>query len=41
MTEFKKVFLDTTPIIYFLDDNPYYSDKVEKYWLISLIIKHK
>ncbi len=39
MTDFKKVFLDTTPIIYFLDDNPNYSDKVET--ILSLFIKQK
>ena len=39
MTYFKKVFLDTTPIIYFLDDNPNYSDKVEI--ILSYFIKHK
>ena len=30
MTEYKKVFLDTTPIIYFLDEDVNYGKKVEK-----------
>ena len=29
MTEYKKVFLDTTPIIYFLDEDINYAEKVE------------
>ena len=28
MTEYKKVFLDTTPLIYFLDSNEIYGEKV-------------
>lgn len=30
MTEYKKIFLDTAPIIYFLDADINYADKVEK-----------
>ena len=30
MTEYKKIFLDTTPIIYFLDVDVNYAEKVEK-----------
>ena len=30
MTEYKKVFLDTTPIIYFLDEDINYAEKVER-----------
>lgn len=30
MTEYKKIFLDTTPIIYFLDVDVNYAKKVEK-----------
>ena len=29
MTDYKKVFLDTAPLIYFLDDNEQYADTVE------------
>lgn len=29
MTEYKKIFLDTTPIIYFLDVDVNYAEKVE------------
>ncbi len=29
-TEYKKIFLDTTPIIYFLDEDINYAEKVEK-----------
>ena len=29
MTGYKKVFLDTAPLIYFLDDNEQYADRVE------------
>ena len=29
MTEYKKVFLDTTPLIYFLDADANYAEKVE------------
>ena len=30
MTEYKKIFLDTTPIIYFLDADINYAEKVEQ-----------
>lgn len=30
MTEYKKIFLDTAPIIYFLDMDAHYAEKVEK-----------
>ena len=28
MTENKKIFLDTAPFIYFLDNNPHYAEKM-------------
>lgn len=30
MTEYKKIFLDTAPIIYFLDEDINYAEKVKK-----------
>lgn len=30
MTEYKKIFLDTTPIIYFLDADINFAEKVEQ-----------
>lgn len=30
MTDFKKIFLDTTPLIHFLDNNPNFGDKSKK-----------
>lgn len=30
MTDYKKVFLDTTPLIYFLDADEYFGDKTRK-----------
>ena len=30
MTDYKKIFIDTAPIIYFLDDDANYGNKVEK-----------
>lgn len=39
MTEFKKIFLDTTPIIYFLDADINYAEKVE--FLFEKFIENK
>lgn len=39
MTEYKKVFLDTTPIIYFLDEDVNYAEKVEN--IFSEILQHE
>ena len=30
MTEFKRVFVDTAPIIYYLENNPQYVDLIRK-----------
>lgn len=29
MTGYKRVFIDTAPLVYFLDDSTQYTDKVE------------
>ena len=33
MTEYKKVFIDTAPFIYFLEKSPLYFDKIKKYFV--------
>lgn len=32
MTEFKRVFVDTAPIIYYLENNPQYKDSIIKFF---------
>lgn len=32
MTEFKRVFVDTTPIIYYLENHPQYKDSLIKFF---------
>lgn len=32
MTEFKRVFVDTAPIIYYLENNPQYVDLIKKFF---------
>lgn len=32
MTEFKKVFIDTTPIIYYLQNSELYYDNMKAFW---------
>lgn len=32
MTEFKKIFLDTSPIVYYLENNELYYSKMKKFW---------
>lgn len=32
MTEFKRIFVDTAPIIYYLENNPLYIDKVGRFF---------
>lgn len=39
MTEYKKIFLDTTPIIYFLDADINYAEKVER--IFERLIENK
>lgn len=34
MTEHKKIFLDTAPIIYFWDEDINYAEKMKKFFLI-------
>ena len=33
MTDFKRVFIDTAPIIYFLENSPLYMESMEKFLL--------
>lgn len=35
MIEFKRIFIDTSPYIYYLEKNPQYSDKVKKFFMES------
>lgn len=37
MTDFKKVFLDTAPFIYFLDNDPNFGTKTEKLFQILYV----
>ena len=39
MTEYNKVFLDTTPIIYFLDEDVNFGNKVES--ILSEILENE
>jgi len=32
MTEFKRVFVDTAPFIYYLENNPHYKDSIKKFF---------
>lgn len=32
MTDFKKIFLDTAPIVYYLENNESYYPKMKKFW---------
>lgn len=32
MTDFKKIFLDTSPIVYYLENNELYYEKMKKFW---------
>ena len=40
MKDFKKVFLDTTPLIYFLDNNPNFGDKSRRI-IDSFLVENK
>ena len=33
MTGYKRVFVDTAPIIYYLENNPMYVDKIKNFFL--------
>ena len=35
MTDSKKIFLDTAPIVYYLENNELYSSRVKKFWKIK------
>lgn len=35
MIEFKRIYIDTSPYIYYLEKNPQYSDKVKKFFMES------
>ena len=32
MTDFKRVFVDTAPIIYYLENSPLYSELIKKFY---------
>ena len=32
MTEFKRVFVDTAPIIYYLENSPLYSEAIKRFF---------
>lgn len=32
MTDFKKIFLDTSPIVYYLENNELYYSNMKKFW---------
>ena len=34
MTDSKKIFLDTAPFVYYLEDNELYSSKMKKFWKV-------
>lgn len=33
MTDFKKIFLDTAPIVYYLESNRLYYSKMKRFWI--------
>lgn len=35
MIEVKRIYIDTSPYIYYLEKNPQYSDKVKKFFMES------
>lgn len=35
MIEFKRIYIDTSPYIYYLEKNPQYSDKVKDFFIKS------
>jgi len=35
MTEYKRIYIDTAPYIYYLEKNPQYSNKVKEFFIIS------
>ena len=35
MIEFKRIYIDTSPYIYYLEKNPQYSDKVKNFFIKS------
>lgn len=32
MTDFKRIFLDTSPVVYYLENNVFYYPKMKKFW---------
>ena len=36
MTEFKRVFVDTTPIIYYLENNSLYKDIIKNFFALCI-----
>ena len=36
MTDFKRVFVDTAPIIYYLENNPLYSETIKSFFTICM-----
>lgn len=36
MTEFKRVFVDTAPIIYYLENHPQYKDSIIKFFTMCI-----
>ena len=36
MTEFKRIFIDTAPIIYYLENSPLYMDKIKKFFAMCI-----
>lgn len=35
MTEFKRIYIDTSPYIFYLEKNPQYGDKVKNFFMKS------
>ena len=36
MTDFKRVFVDTSPIIYYLENNPLYSESIKRFFIMCI-----
>jgi len=36
MTDFKRVFVDTAPIIYYLENSPLYSEAIKRFFIMCI-----
>lgn len=41
MIECKRIYIDTSPYIYYLEKNPQYSDKVKDFFIKKLLFRQR